>query len=78
MTYAEAIAHGRAMRALAEPVAVYNAQHKARGHAARIGGEWTLDPAGFAVYAPAVPTPEPRHESVRLFEPAANVMGFSV
>lgn len=74
MTHAEAIAHGLAMRALAEPVATYNAQHKARAHAERIGGEWALDVAGFAVYAPPAADPEPHHEAMTLFAPAPAVM----
>ncbi len=82
MTYAEAIKRGAALAAIDVPIATYYAQHAAREHAERIGGEFAFHPhAGFAVYAPPeqltvsgpvepVRAPEPRHETIRLFEPA--------
>jgi hypothetical protein len=60
LTHHESILRGLDLRAMGRtPVAEYNAGHKARAHAARIGGEVTLGPCGFDVWAPATPPPPP-------------------
>lgn len=72
-TYGEALQRALDLRAMGrEPVATYNARYKADDHARRIGGEVTLGPMGFDVFASAEPEPE-RFEIQRIFTPAPAV-----